>query len=65
MKKIRERFIRCLLGGAIGDALGHPVVFLKLNEIYARYGENGVGDLAVVNGLVFFHDYDIIVNSKY
>ena len=65
MKKIRQWFIGCLLGGAIGDALGYPVEFLKLNEIYARYGENGIEDLAVVDGLVFFHDYDIIVNSKY
>ena len=47
MKKIRERFIGCLLGGAIGDALGYPVEFLKLNEIYDRYGKNGIEDLEV------------------
>ena len=47
MKKIRERFIGCLLGGAIGDALGYPVEFLKLNEIYDRYGSNGIEDLEV------------------
>ena len=47
MKKIRESFTGCLMGGAIGDALGYPVEFLKLNEIYDRYGNNGVEDLEV------------------
>lgn len=39
MKKIRDQFIGCLLGGAIGDALGYPIEFLKLNEIYDKYGK--------------------------
>ena len=47
MEKIREQFIGCLLGGAIGDALGYPIEFLKLNEIYDRYGKNGIEDLEV------------------
>jgi len=29
----------CLLGGAIGDALGYPVEFLRWSDIKRRYGE--------------------------
>lgn len=47
MEKIREQFIGCLLGGAIGDALGYPIEFLNLNEIYDRYGRNGIENLEV------------------
>jgi ADP-ribosylglycohydrolase len=34
--------VGCLLGGAIGDALGAPVEFLSLSEIRERYGPRGV-----------------------
>lgn len=32
----------CLLGGAVGDALGAPVEFLSLDEIRRRFGPQGV-----------------------
>ena len=38
----------CLLGGAIGDALGAPVEFLSLAEILHRFGEGGVRDFVEV-----------------
>ena len=34
----------CLLGGAVGDALGAPVEFLSKTDIRKRYGKNGVMD---------------------
>lgn len=37
-----ERFEGCILGGAIGDALGAPVEFMKLQEIYKKYGPKGI-----------------------
>ena len=37
----------CLLGGAIGDALGYPVEFLDSSEIKNRFGENGITTLLV------------------
>lgn len=37
-------YLGCLFGLAIGDALGAPVEFLRLAEIKARYGENGIAD---------------------
>lgn len=45
MVNMRDRFIGCLLGGAIGDALGYPIEFLKLFEIYYTYGKSGIEDL--------------------
>ncbi|WP_373456557.1 ADP-ribosylglycohydrolase family protein [Cobetia sp. Dlab-2-U] len=33
-----SRFRGCLLGGAVGDALGAPVEFLSHEEIQARFG---------------------------
>ena len=32
----------CVLGGAIGDAMGHPTEFLSMPEIRRRYGPAGV-----------------------
>ncbi len=45
MKRKQEFFKGCLIGGAIGDALGWPVEFLQLNEIRQRFGEEGISDL--------------------
>ena len=41
----RSRARACLLGGAIGDALGAPIEFLTLAQIRHRYGNDGVTDL--------------------
>jgi len=40
----KENYIGCLVGGAIGDALGAPVEFISFQEIKERYGENGITD---------------------
>lgn len=37
-----EHFTGCLLGGAVGDALGAPVEFLSIQEILKRYGNHGI-----------------------
>ncbi len=51
MKKDKDHFRGCLLGGAIGDALGWPVEFLSLSEIKKKYGEEGItGLVAGING---------------
>jgi len=34
--------VGCLLGGAIGDALGAPIEFLTLAQIRERFGKRGV-----------------------
>lgn len=47
-----SRFRGCLLGGAVGDALGAPVEFLSLDEIRQRFGPTGVTDLVPAYGRV-------------
>lgn len=39
-----ERYKGCLLGLAVGDALGAPVDFLSLDQIREKYGEKGIAD---------------------
>jgi ADP-ribosylglycohydrolase len=43
-RRTREHFSGCLLGGAVGDALGAPVEFLSLHEIRSEYGQAGITD---------------------
>jgi ADP-ribosylglycohydrolase len=47
---IRQRFLGCLLGGAVGDALGAPVEFMSRAEILNRFGPNGITDYAPAYG---------------
>src|SRR5690242_12475474 len=47
---LQSRFRGCLLGGAVGDALGAPVEFLDLDEIVRTYGEQGIRDYAPAYG---------------
>ncbi len=42
----RSRYIGCLLGGAVGDALGYPVEFIRENAIWEKYGPQGIQTLA-------------------
>ena len=39
-----NRFIGCLLGCAVGDALGAPIEFMAYHEIVRRFGPSGVSD---------------------
>ena len=45
-----ERIKGCLLGGAVGDALGAPVEFLNWSAIHATFGARGIVDLAPAYG---------------
>mgnify|MGYP001432760701 CR=1 FL=1 len=47
-----EHFAGCLLGGAVGDALGAPVEFMSLGQIRSRFGPKGVADFAEAHGRV-------------
>lgn len=48
--RLRSRFRGCLLGGAVGDAVGAPIEFLDLDEIIRTYGEAGIRDYAPAYG---------------
>lgn len=37
-----NKYKGCLIGGAIGDALGYPVEFMKYAEIINRFGRKGI-----------------------
>lgn len=46
-----ERIKGCLLGGAVGGALGAPVEFLEWSAIEARFGPQGIVDFAPAFGI--------------
>lgn len=41
----QEHFTGCLLGGAVGDALGWPVEFEAMDDIVRRFGPAGIVDM--------------------
>lgn len=45
-----SRFRGCLLGGAVGDALGAPVEFMDLSAIRGKFGPNGIRDFVPAYG---------------
>lgn len=47
---LEEQFTGCLLGGAIGDALGWPVEFSGMDEIVKKYGPSGIKNLVPGEG---------------
>ena len=47
---VRSRYRGCLLGGAVGDALGAPVEFMKLDAIRKRFGPKGIQDFIPAYG---------------
>jgi ADP-ribosylglycohydrolase len=49
-RRSREHIRGCLLGGAVGDALGAPVEFMTLSQIRARYGPGGIRDFDIAYG---------------
>ncbi|HWB73344.1 MAG TPA: ADP-ribosylglycohydrolase family protein [Nannocystaceae bacterium] len=48
--ELARRFRGCLLGGAVGDALGAAVEFMSLAEIRSRHGGRGIMEYAEVYG---------------
>ena len=46
----RSRFRGCLLGGAVGDALGGAVEFMRLTQIRKRFGAGGIRTYAEAYG---------------
>jgi ADP-ribosylglycohydrolase len=49
-RSVQRRFLGCLLGGAVGDALGAPVEFMTRSEILRRFGPNGITQYAPAYG---------------
>ena len=53
LEKIKEAEVHldqirgCLVGGAIGDALGYPVEFWDEQKIIERYGDKGISEYSL------------------
>lgn len=47
---VRDHYQGCMLGGAVGDALGAPVEFLSRKEILRQFGPQGITDLVPAYG---------------
>lgn len=46
----------CLIGGAVGDALGYPLEFMSLSAIKEKYGENGITEYELHDGVARISD---------
>ncbi len=52
----RDKFRGCLIGGAVGDALGYSVEFCSEDRIFAQYGKDGITDYALSDGVAIVSD---------
>jgi ADP-ribosylglycohydrolase len=52
----RNKFRGSLIGGAVGDALGYAVEFLSRDEILNRYGEQGIVEYELTDGVAQISD---------
>jgi len=55
MKNI-DKYRGCLIGGAVGDALGYAVEFMSEGEIFSKYGINGITEYELVNDVARISD---------
>ena len=55
LKKL-DKYRGCLIGGAAGDALGYAVEFLTDEQIFKKYGENGITEYSLVDGIAQISD---------
>ena len=51
-----NRFKGCLLGGAVGDALGYAVEFMREPQIFAQYGPGGITRYDLKQGKALISD---------
>lgn len=51
-----DRYIGCLIGGAAGDALGYAVEFDTIDDIVAVYGEPGITEYQLTDGVAQISD---------
>ena len=47
-RKQNKNFIGCLVGGAVGDALGAAVELMSHNEIKDKFGPEGISEFSEV-----------------
>ena len=45
--QIKDKMQGCLMGGAIGDALGYPIEFMQEEQIFSHYGHQGISEYEI------------------
>ncbi len=59
---ILDKVRGCMLGGAVGDALGYPVMNLNIDDIRKEHGENGISEyLLDENGKAGIIRYNTVI----
>lgn len=53
---IKDKVRGCLIGGAVGDALGYPIEFIRYHEVLERFGEQGITEYQKENGVALISD---------
>ena len=54
--KNRDLFRGCMIGGAVGDALGYEIEFMQEDEIFGQYGAQGITDYELHGGVARISD---------
>lgn len=52
----RDIYRGCMVGGAAGDALGYPVEFMSEDEIFDKYGKQGIIEYELCDGKALISD---------
>ena len=56
MNKTLDQFLGCLIGGAVGDALGYAIEFWDEGTIFRKYGKRGITRYDLYNGKAIVSD---------
>lgn len=56
MATVLEKIKGCMFGGAVGDALGYPVEFRMVQDIFAIYGTEGINDYERFHDTAYISD---------
>lgn len=51
-----NKFKGCLIGGAVGDALGYAVEFMRADDIFQKYGKDGITEYELRHGVAEISD---------
>ena len=54
--RLLDKYRGCLVGGAVGDALGYAVEFMSLDSIKKKYGDGGIREYALSGGIARISD---------
>lgn len=55
-ERLIDKYRGCLVGGAVGDALGYAVEFMHESSIKKHYGEKGITEYTLIDGIAQISD---------